>query len=126
MENVFLTSALEKLSVSVKASGAEKMVLDAVLEKLQDFCRQKAEFAQAIAESDRGLQECLDTVLKNHGSCLSDLEAYRRAVQFYFPGATVEMTLTVVFPGDLPSDSVNAPSGGAIILDLFDAWGDLQ
>lgn len=94
MSNNYKDEAIKKLKDD-RFEGKYKMVTDAVRDALISFCEQDEEFAQAIVQSDKGLRECIDAVLKKHGSCISDLEVYRKAVEFYFPGATVKMQLTV-------------------------------
>ncbi|MEG1998206.1 MAG: hypothetical protein RR051_07155, partial [Clostridiales bacterium] len=64
--------------------------------------------------------DCCEEIMKGVGSSISDLEVYRKAVQFYFPGADIQMKMTI----DLCA-SVNTPSdknkhSSAISLDLSD------
>lgn len=92
----FLKQALERLK---KESGAVKgakegAMKQAVREALEDFARQDEEFAQAIAQGG-SFDRCMAAVAQNVGSSISDLEAYRRAVQFYFPGAEIRMTMEI-------------------------------
>ena len=47
----------------------------------------------------------MKAVAKSVGGSISDLEAYQRAVRFYFPGAKVKMQLTI----DLIGDAAEAP-----------------
>lgn len=94
MNNNYQKEAIKKLN-NDKYKGSYVMVTDAVRDALKTFCEQDEEFAQAVVQSDKGLGECIETVLKGHGSCISDLEVYRKAVEFYFPGATVKMQLKV-------------------------------
>lgn len=72
-------------------AGAMK---NAVCEALDGFCRQDAEFAQAVVQGGR-FADCMKAVAKGCGSSISDLEAFRRAVQFYFPGADVRFQMSV-------------------------------
>ena len=37
----------------------------------------------------------MTTVAKGVGGHISDLEAYKKAVQFYFPGAEIRMQMTI-------------------------------
>lgn len=73
----------------------EKAMAFAVQRALINFCDQNIEFAQAIAESDKTFGDCMSAVAKNVGESISDIEAYRRAVQFYFLGADIEYTMTI-------------------------------
>lgn len=84
---------------------------------LLDFCEQDAEFAQAVAQGG-SFKDCMAAVSKGIGGSISDLEAYRRAVQFYFPGADIRFQMTI----DLCA-SVNArTSGRTVVVDLFDCF----
>lgn len=61
----------------------------------------------------------MKAVAKDCGSCLSDLEAYRRAVQFYFPGAEIRMQMSIDLIGAAGVDDTGNVGGG-IILNLSD------
>lgn len=67
---------------------------------LQSFCEQEPEFAQAIEQSGRTFQQCLDKVAAGVSGSLSDFEAYSRAVEFYFPGAKVIFQMRIDLIGD--------------------------
>ena len=54
------------------------------------------------------------------GSHISDLEAYRRAVSFYFPSAKVNMQMWIQLEPDGASQDI--PSSGGILLDFSDFW----
>lgn len=86
----------------------ESAVAPAVLDALCDFARQDAEFADAILQSSASFADCMAAVCKGVGSCLSDIEAYRRAVAFYFPGAGISVTMRV----DLCASVNGANEGG--------------
>ena len=72
----------------------------AVCEALDGFCRQDAEFAQAVVQGGT-FSDCMKAVAKGCGSAISDLEAFRRAVRFYFPGADVKFHMTVNLCADV-------------------------
>lgn len=78
----------------------QKAIASAVREALECFCDQEPEFEQAIEQSGKTFQECLDSVVDKCGSCLSDIEAYRRAVKFYFSTATVSFVMNIDLCGD--------------------------
>lgn len=73
----------------------QKAIGSAVAEALTSFCEQESEFEQAIEQSGKTFQECLNEVVSGCGSCLSDIEAYRRAVKFYFSTATVSFRMEI-------------------------------
>lgn len=78
----------------------QKAIASAVREALESFCDQEPEFEQAIEQSGKTFQECLDSVVDKCGRCLSDIEAYRRAVKFYFSTATVSFHMTIDLSGN--------------------------
>ncbi len=118
MNNNYQKEAIKKLN-NDKYQGSYKCVADAVRDALKTFCEQDEEFAQAVVQNDKGLGECINTILKGHGNCMSDLKVYRKAVEFYFPGATVSMTLKVhVNPYDVKEEKTKPAS--VIELDLDD------
>lgn len=92
----------------------------AVREALDGFCRQDAEFAQAVVQGGT-FADCMKAVAKDCGSAISDLEAFRRAVKFYFPGADVKFHMTVNLCADVEAEAAApAASTGPKILDLED------
>lgn len=100
--NNFLTEALKKLSAAERKNvkgQKEKAMASAVAEALESFCRQNAEFAQAVAQGG-SFADCMSAVAKGVGSSISDLDAYKKAVGFYFPGAKIRFTMTIDLIGD--------------------------
>ena len=92
--------AIEKIKKEYEAgkkklSQKGKAVGQAVIKALTEFCRQNGEFAQAIEQSDKKVTECIEHTVKGCGNVISDLEVYRRAVDFYFKGATVEFQMVI-------------------------------
>lgn len=106
-----LTNALEKLDKKqFKAINGqkEKAMAGAVAEALRSFCRQDAEFAQAVDQGG-SFADCMAAVAKGVGSSISDLDAYKKAVGFYFPGAKINFQMTI----DLVGDADQSPFGQA-------------
>lgn len=116
--------AIAKLNKELKELKSNdrhiKVMARPVHDALVEFCRQDAEFAQAIVQG-HPFAECMAAVAKNCGSALSDLEAYRRAVQFFFPGADIRMQMTVILCAD-PTEDKPLPQS-PVLLDLFDLLG---
>lgn len=77
----------------------EKIMAGPVAEQMKDFCRQDEEFAQAVCQGGT-FADCMKAVAKGVGTSISDLDAYKRAVEFYFPGAKVHMQLTIDLIGN--------------------------
>ena len=68
-----------------KGGRAAKSVQSYVLRTLLGFVDQEPRFAEVVCNTQRTFSECCAAVVNNAGEVLSDLETYRRAVQFYFP-----------------------------------------
>ena len=91
----------------------------AVKEALLDFCRQEEEFAQAVVQGG-SFKACMAAVGKKiKGNAISDLEAYKTAVEFYFPGAAVSMKMDIDLCGDASGEAAPTPEPGkGMIIDL--------
>lgn len=116
--------ALEKLEAERAAAKYDKyaqIMKDRVFETLADFCRQDEEFAQAVAQGGT-FEECMKAVAKDCGSGISDLEAFRRAAQFYFPGAEVRFQMSIDLCGRNAADDEAQGQGGPVLLNLEDFW----
>ena len=122
----FCEQALEKLEREYKAGKYDRraeVMKKAVLDTVQEFCRQDEEFAQAVAQGGT-FEDCMKAVAQGVGSSISDLEAYRRAVRFYFPGAEIRMTMTVDLIGEAAGKTDYQPKHAAagkpdgILLDI--------
>lgn len=84
-----------------KISGPKQEVIaPSVADALSKFCAQEPEFEQAVLQSGKTFQECLDSVAKGIGRSISDLDVYRSAVKFYFNTATVHFHMTIDLSGD--------------------------
>ena len=86
---------LKKEDAEAKHDRYGTVLHQPVRSALAEFCRQNAEFAQAICQSDRHFGDCLRAVAKGVSNSLSDVDAYTRAVQFYFPGATLSVKMLI-------------------------------
>ena len=93
----FVAKAVEKIEggVSSVKDRYGKVVARPVADALISFCRQQEEFAQAVVQSEKTFADCVAHVVAGCGNALSDIEAYRKAVGFWFPGAVVDMVLTI-------------------------------
>lgn len=91
-------TASEKLDAELKAakklSAHGKEVSTYVVDVLKDFCAQNSELERAVLDGDT-VDKCIESTVKDAGRSIPDLEVYKKAVAFYFPGATVEMKLTI-------------------------------
>ena len=84
----------EKQNEGAKSPKA-KAVYSHVRDALCGFCEQNEEFADAILQNDKTLGACCEKIMEKCGNAISDIEVYARAVEFYFPGAVIEMKMTV-------------------------------
>lgn len=124
--NNWPTEAVKKITAEKKAvsGNKEKAMSEAVFATIKDFCLQDAEFAQAVAQGG-SFADCMKAVAKGVGNSISDIEAYRKAVQFYFPGAKIHFQMTIDLIGDaaIPEpEQVKEPEtkSAGIVLSLAD------
>lgn len=104
--NEFRDQALKKLREGAKnVRGSKEMAMkEAVRATLENFAGQEEEFAQAIVQGG-SFPSCMAAVAKGVGASISDLEAYKKAVQFYFPGAEIRMQMTIDLIGAAAASS---------------------
>ena len=91
-------SIKEKLTAelkNVKLGKYENVVKSYVLDEICIFAKQNSEFAQAIEQSDKSFADCLRASVAGVKEHISDLDCYKRAVAFYFPGADIKCTMTL-------------------------------
>ena len=107
-------SAAKKLDYEIKdiTETKEKAMAGAVADALKEFCRQSSDFAKAVVEGG-SFHACMKDVAKGVGNYISDLDAYRKAVLFYFQNATVEMKMTIQ-----TTQAQEKQSTGGVVLDL--------
>lgn len=85
----------EKFKTDMKSAKLTKKgsaVSGAVKTALEDFCRQNHEFEQAVLQGG-SLADCIEHTVKGCGNSISDIEVYRKAVEFYFPTAKIQMSM---------------------------------
>ena len=86
----------KELSEIKGANRYVNAVKQEVYNAVMNFCGQSAEFAQAVEQSPKTFGQCCEAVMKNvSGGSLSDIEAFRRAADFYFPGAKIEFRMVI-------------------------------
>ena len=97
-----LSAALDKLGdEQVKAVKGQKehAMAGAVAGALRSFCRQSSEFSRAVANGG-SFADCMAAVAKGVGHSISDVDAYKKAVGFYFPGACIRVQMTIDLVGE--------------------------
>ena len=100
--NTYLSAALDKLGdEQVKAVKGQKehAMAGAVAGALRSFCRQSAEFSKAVANGG-SFADCMAAVAKGVGHSISDVDAYKKAVGFYLPGADIRVQMHIDLGGE--------------------------
>ena len=108
MANEWYEQAKKKLEAEKKAGKYDRyaqVMKDRVCETIDLFCRKDAEFAQAVVQGGT-FEDCMKEVAveaKSYGDGhgIPDLESFRRAVQFYFPGADVKFHMELNLSADV-------------------------
>lgn len=99
MQQEIITKAVEKLNCEYKEckglSQKGNAVKDYVFEALTTFCKQNGEFSQAVFNKKENLKKCIEETVKSCGSSISDIDVYKKAVSFYFLGATVHFEMKI-------------------------------
>lgn len=113
-----LDKELKQLQDSKKRDLKISTMMRPVHDAIAEFCRQNEEFAQAVVQGG-SFEQCMDAVAKGVGNSISDLDAYRRAVQFYFPGADIRVKMSVNLMASVAEDDPQ-PAAAPVVLDLFD------
>lgn len=119
----FFNEAKEKLDRELKSGSFDKYgnaMKGAVHQALLDFCRQDNEFAQAVVQGG-SFSDCMKAVGKCvTGNSISDIQAYGAAVKFYFPGAGIDVKMTINLCAEVEKqeDSPDAGRDKGLILDL--------
>ena len=117
--------AIQKLGKELKelkkGSSKVKAMKQPVHDALAEFCRQDEEFAQAVLQGG-SFTDCMAAVAAGVSGSISDLDAYRRAVQFYFPGADIRFQMQINLCASVEDDPEPAPErpDRPKVLSLFD------
>lgn len=107
---------LENDVTNFKGDQCGRVVYKDLAKTLEQFCSEDW-FAEAILNSDKTLSECCKAILSDVHQGISDVEVYKRAVEFYVPGSTVKCQLSVCRNWDEARDSTT--SGVISLLDLL-------
>lgn len=71
-----------------------------ICEMLISFCQQDTRFADAVFEKKETLSDCVKAVAHGVTYMISDVDAYKKAVQFYFPAADVDFKCVIILPAE--------------------------
>lgn len=100
---MIIKSALDKLEEGAKEKITDRygsVIKTYVHSALAGFCKQDESFAQAVINGGtfaECIKYCTEGIGGNTG--ISDIDIYRRAVQFYFPGARVDFKIQIMTDG---------------------------
>lgn len=125
-EKVLAVEKLKKECADAKNKFGryEKVLAKPVLTALESFIGQDEEFARAVYQNSQTFSDCLKAVAKDIAGAISDLDVYKRAVQFYFPGAEIEFCMKLhVNPYDMPASGVGDKPKEFKTLSLLDLLG---
>ncbi len=119
-----IDQAIQKLREEAKSGKFDKygaVMKTAVCGALETFCRQDEEFAQAVVQGG-SFSDCMAAVAKKvKGNGISDMEAYGEAVRFYFPGAGIDVKMTIDLCASVrEKDAPPAAKPAGVVLDLSD------
>lgn len=117
--NEFCDEAVKKLREGVSAvnGSKESIVKGPVRDALVQFCEQDREFAQAVAQGG-SFADCVKASVNGVGGAASDLDVFRKAVQFYFPGADIRFDMRIDLCASVGGE--DKPKNGVLIdLDSF-------
>ena len=118
-----IEKAKDKLKAEEKSGKygvKENAMKGEVLKALAAFAEQDVEFAEAIIQKSQTFADCMASVAKDVGSSISDLDAYKKAVQFYFPGAEIEFQMKIYVN---PFDKAGGGKENIKTLSLLDILG---
>lgn len=75
----------------------QRVVAGPTAEALREFCRQEPEFKQAMEQSDKTFQACLDHIaeLCDGKDGVSDPEVFQAAAKFYFPTVGLRLRMEI-------------------------------
>ena len=105
----------------VKYDRYAKVMAADVLKALISFVEQDVEFAEAVNQNSQTFGNCMKAVSKGIGGSISDFDAFKKAVQFYFPGAEIEYQMRIkVNPFEKKTEEASA---GVKTLSLLDILG---
>lgn len=75
----------------------QRVIAGPTAKALQEFCRQEPEFQQAIEQSEKDFQSCLDHIARKYAGeeGASDPDVFRAAVKYYYPTADIRISMKI-------------------------------
>lgn len=88
------------------AGKIQKVIAPRTADAMKLFCSQSKEFTQAVEQSDKTFQDCLDAVAKMIGgrTSVSDFDVFKAAAEFYFRGAVIHFDMRIDLGEEPQSD----------------------
>ncbi len=83
-----------EIQKAASSGSKERVIAGPTAETLIKFCKQNEEFAQAVVQG-KSFTECVKHICKGIENSCSDIEVYRKAAGFYFPGAKVDFQMSI-------------------------------
>lgn len=80
-------------------SNIGELIAGPTADALWSFCEQDMEFAQAVEQSGKTFNDCINEISRGLGRSCSDFTVFTKAVQFYFPGATISYNMDIHLSG---------------------------
>ena len=105
----------------------QRVIAPRTAEALKYFCTQSKEFTQAVEQSDKTFQQCLDSIAKgiNKTGGISDFDVFKAAADFYFKGVGIHFDMRIdLGEGDEPAESVQ-PESKTLSISLDDFLSDI-
>lgn len=125
-----IKKAIEKIDNEVKkfkGGQCENVMKDRCSEALKNFCQQDEEFAQSVVQTDKTLSDALKSVVEKYTKQtktqgISDLDAFKELVAFYFPGAGINFSMTIDLCASVRKDITvsSAPKKDVLNMSLDD------
>ena len=127
-KKALIESAVKKLSDTAQKKGCSNnkasVMYSHIVKALKNFCEQNVEFAEAVLQSNKTVGECADSIGRSiNGSSISDIEVYRKAAEFYFPGCVVEFEMKLYmskYEKDEPQTDTSSDPKKMVTINLFD------
>lgn len=103
----FVKDKIDKELKDFKGGSKERAISEFVANKIIMFSQNEL-FGKVIQVSKLTLSDCCKVIIDGVGHHISDMEVYKRAANFYFPGAKVDIVMTIDVNG-LSYDFENPP-----------------
>lgn len=112
------TTAAHLIDEGIKQKKPVSRIADVIRQPVADALKQFIRdpgFADAvIAKGENGFSDCLTEVIKGVGASLSDIEAYRRAANYFFPGCGISFRMEIDLTAAVNGKNEILPGGKTV------------